>query len=75
MATGSRWIAYLVLCLALTGCASNDLMLKRQAETEAKVEHLIQVTRKSEQRANELAGQIQSQDDQAKALASTVQTA
>jgi tol-pal system protein YbgF len=69
MVTGSRWIAYLVLCLALTGCSANDLMLKRQSEAEAKVEHLIQVTRKSEQRANELAGLIQSQDDQTKVLA------
>jgi tol-pal system protein YbgF len=72
MATGSRWIAFLVTCLALTGCAANDLALKRQSETEAKVEHLIQSARKGEQRTNELAGQIQSQDDQAKAVAAQI---
>jgi tol-pal system protein YbgF len=72
MVTGSRWIAFLVLCLALTGCTANDLVLKRQSETEAKVEHLIQATRKGDQRANEQAGQIQSQDDQAKALATQI---
>lgn len=68
MVTGSRWIAFLVSCLALTGCAANDLVLKRQSETEAKVEHLIQTSRKSDQRTNELAGQIHSQDVQAKAV-------
>jgi|APIni6443716594_1056825.scaffolds.fasta_scaffold110222_2 tol-pal system protein YbgF len=72
MATGSRWIASLVSCLVLTGCAANDLMLKRQSETEAKVEHLIQAVRKGDQRANELAGQIQSQDDQTKAIATQI---
>ena len=72
MVTGSRWIACLVSCLALTGCAANDLVLKRQSETEAKVEHLIQSSRKGDQRANELAGQIQAQDDQAKVVAAQI---
>lgn len=72
MATGKRWIAFLVSCLALTGCAANDLVLKRQSETEAKVEHLIQSARKSDQRTNELAGQIQSQDDRSKAIAEQI---
>ncbi len=72
MLTGRRWIAFLVSCLALSGCAANDLVLKRQSETEAKVEHLIQSSRKGDQRANELAGQIQSQDDQTKAVAAQI---
>jgi len=72
MVTGSRWIAFLVSCLALTGCAANDLVLKRQSETEAKVEHLIQSARKRDQRTNELAGQIQAQDDQAKAVSTQI---
>jgi tol-pal system protein YbgF len=72
MVTGKRWIAFLVSCLALTGCAANDLVLKRQSETEAKVEHLIQSSRKGDQRANELSGQIQSQDEQVKAVASRI---
>jgi len=72
MLTGRMWIVFLVSCLTLTGCAANDLVLKRQSETEAKVEHLIQSSRKGDQRANELAGQIQSQDDQNKAVAAQI---
>jgi tol-pal system protein YbgF len=72
MATGSRWIAFLVVPIALSGCAANDLALKRQSETESKVEQLIQSTRRGDQRANELAGQIQSQDDQAKIVATQI---
>jgi tol-pal system protein YbgF len=72
MVAGRRWIAFLVSYFALTGCAANDLALKRQSETEAKVEHLIQSTRKGDQRANELSGQIQSQDDQVKAVAAQI---
>lgn len=72
MVTGSRWIAFLVSCIALSGCAANDLVLKRQSETEAKVEHLIQSARKSDQRANELAGQVQSLDDQVRLAATQV---
>jgi tol-pal system protein YbgF len=72
MVNGNRWIAFLVSCLTLTGCAANDLMLKRQSETEAKVEHLIQSNRKGDQRANELAGQIQSQNDQVKLVSTQI---
>ena len=72
MVTGSRWITGVVFCFALTGCAANDLMLKRQSESEAKVEHLIQSDKKAEARLNELAGQIQIRDEQAKATASQI---
>jgi len=53
----------------LAGCAGNDLMLKRQSEAEAKIEHLLQADKKGEQRMNELFAQIQAQDDQTKATA------
>jgi tol-pal system protein YbgF len=43
-------------------------MVKRQSESEAKVEHLIQSSRKMDQRANELAEQIRIQDDQTRAV-------
>ncbi|MDD5285924.1 MAG: tol-pal system protein YbgF [Desulfuromonadaceae bacterium] len=59
----------LLFCIALTGCATNDLVAKRQTESEAKIEHLIQSARKSEQRLNELTGQQQSQADQVKGVA------
>jgi tol-pal system protein YbgF len=72
MASGIPWAACAVTYLALAGCASSDLMVKRQSETEAKVEHLIQSGKKGEQRMNELAGQVQAQEDQAKAVASQV---
>lgn len=66
MASGLRWTACITACFALFGCASGDLMIKRQAEAEAKIEHLIQADKKHEQRMNELTGQIQSLEDQAK---------
>jgi len=72
MVTGTRWIAFLVSCISLTGCAANDLALKRQSETEAKVEHLIQSARKGDQRDSELAGQIQSQEGQVKSVSAQI---
>jgi tol-pal system protein YbgF len=72
MVSGYTWITCVVLCFALTGCAANDLMLKRQSESEAKVEHLIQSGKKVETRINELSGQIQTRDEQAKATASQI---
>lgn len=63
MPLGSRVLPCLVLCFVLSGCAANDLVIKRQAESEAKIEHLIQASKKSDQRHNELAGQIQTQDE------------
>lgn len=70
MVSGSRLSTCVILCFALTGCATNDLMLKRQSESEAKVEHLIQSGKKAEVRINELSDQLQSRDEQAKAAAS-----
>jgi tol-pal system protein YbgF len=56
-------------CIALTGCAANDLMLKRQTETEAKVEQLMQTGSIESLRINELTGQLRTQDDMSKASA------
>lgn len=72
MVSGSRWIAWCISCLALTGCASNDLLVKRQTETEAKVEHLLQSAKKSEQRTNELSDQVRNRDDQTKAASAQI---
>ena len=72
MVSGSRLSIYVVLCCALTGCAANDLMLKRQSESEAKVEHLIQSGKKTEARLNELSDQVQTRDEQGKATANQV---
>lgn len=69
MPSGIRWTACVIAVLALTGCAGNDLMLKRQSEAEAKIEHLLQNDKKSEQRINELFARIQTQDDLARASA------
>jgi len=69
MPFGIRLFLCLLFIFALNGCSANDLMLKRQSESEARIEHLIQSGKKSEQRINELSGQLQSQDEQAKALA------
>jgi len=68
MPSGIRWAACVAASFALAGCASSDLMVKRQTETEAKVEHLFQSGKKLEQHMNELSGQVQAQDDQTKAI-------
>jgi tol-pal system protein YbgF len=63
MPSGSRLVPYLFLSLFLSGCAANDLVVKRQAESEAKIEFLIQTSKKAEQRHNEFAGLLQAQDE------------
>ena len=63
MPTSGRLVPYALVCLLLSGCAANDLMIKRQAESEAKIEFLIQSSKKGEQRHNELAGLLQAQDE------------
>lgn len=63
MPFGARWAACVLAVLMFTGCAANDLMVKRQAEADAKIEHLIQLAKSSEQRVNELAAQIQGQEE------------
>lgn len=69
MPSGSRLVLYLFFSLSFSGCAANDLMVKRQVESEAKIEFLIQSSKKAEQRHNELAGLLQVQDER---LQSTV---
>ncbi|SJZ33026.1 tol-pal system protein YbgF [Trichlorobacter thiogenes] len=44
--------------LLLGGCAANDLAVKRQTETETKVEHLFQIAGGIEARLNELSGRL-----------------
>ena len=44
--------------LLLGGCAANDLAVKRQTETETKVEHLFQISGGIEARLNELSGRL-----------------
>jgi len=64
MPSGVRWIVCLISSLMLTGCAANDLVVKRQVEAEAKIEHLIEAGKKGEQRLNDLSSQLQLQEDQ-----------
>lgn len=63
---------FLCLSLFLSGCAANDLMIKRQAESEAKIELLIQSSKKAEQRHNELAGLLQVQDERLQSVTGEV---
>jgi len=42
----------------LVGCAANDLLVKRQTETEARVEHIFQILGGLEARLNELTERI-----------------
>ena len=72
MPTGSRLVPFLCLSLFLSGCAANDLVVKRQAESEAKIEFLIQSSKKAEQRHNELAGLLQVQDERLQSVAGEI---
>lgn len=72
MPTGIRLVPYLCLSLFLSGCAANDLVVKRQVESEAKIELLLQESRKAEQLHNELVALQQAQDDRFKALSGDI---
>ena len=72
MPSGIRLVPYLCLTVFLSGCAANDLMVKRQTESEAKIEFLIQTSKKAEQRHNELAGLLQAQDERLKAVSGDI---
>lgn len=72
MPSGCRFVSYLFLSVFLSGCAANDLMVKRQAESETKVEHLIQASKKSEQRQNELAATLQMQNNRLQSLSGEI---
>ncbi len=68
MPLSSRLVPYVCLSVFLSGCAANDLMVKRQAESEAKIEFLIQSSKKMDQRHNDLAGLLQVQDERFQAV-------
>jgi len=72
MPSSSRLVSYLFLSVLLSGCAANDLMVKRQAESEAKIEFLIQSSKKSEQRYNELGGLLQVQDERLQSVSDEI---
>ena len=68
-------VPYVLLTICLSGCATTDLMVKRQAEAEARIEFLLQSSKKSEQRVTELSGQIQVTGEQLKVQQEQLQTA
>jgi tol-pal system protein YbgF len=72
MPSGSRLVSYMFLSFFLSGCAANDLMVKRQAESEAKIEFLIQASKKAEQRHNELAGLLQVLDERLQSVSGEI---
>lgn len=74
MSSMSRSLPYLFmsLSLSLSGCAANDLMVKRQAEAEAKIEFLIQSAKKAEQSHNELAALLQVQGERLQSAAGEI---
>lgn len=63
MPSAGRLLPCLLVSVFLSGCAANDLVVKRQAESEAKIEFLIQSSKKAEQRHNELSGTLQVQEE------------
>lgn len=50
--------------LLLGGCGANDLVVKRQTETETRVEHLFQVTGEVETRLKELSARLATLEEQ-----------
>lgn len=50
--------------LLLGGCAASDLVVKRQTETETRVEHLFQVAGSIEARLNDLSSRLASLEEQ-----------
>lgn len=64
---------YALSILALAGCASNDVLVKRQAETEAKVEHLFQVAGTGEARYNDLSARLASIEEKELARQTAIQ--
>lgn len=57
----------------LGGCAANDLVVKRQTETDAKVEHLFQTIGGLEARLNELNGRMTSLEEKGAAQQKAMQ--
>jgi tol-pal system protein YbgF len=64
MPSNTRVTIALLLLFGLSGCAANDLTVKRQSEAETKIEYLIQLAKKSELRSNELTSQLQIYEEQ-----------
>lgn len=52
------------LLVLLNGCGANDLVVKRQTETETRVEHLFQVAGSVEGRLNELTVRLAALEEQ-----------
>ena len=72
MVYGIRFTAFLACSLALAGCASSDLMLKRQTEAEAKIELLSQTEKLDMQRMNQLSAQVQNIEEQNREAAALI---
>lgn len=72
MTSACRLVPFFCISLFLSGCAANDLTVKRQAESEAKIEFLIQSSKTAEQRNNELAGVQQVQGERLQSLAGEI---
>ena len=70
----NRLLPFFCVSLFISGCAANDLMVKRQAESEAKIEFLIQSSKKAEQRHNELATVQQDQEARLQSLSAEIKT-
>jgi len=68
MAFIARVTLLILTSTVIAGCSENDLILKRQAETEAKVERLIQDGQKNLQQFNIQAGEIVTLSEQLKSV-------
>lgn len=51
-------VALILIIMSLTGCASNDIAVKRQVEADARLEHLFQTVGSMEMRLNEVSSKL-----------------
>jgi tol-pal system protein YbgF len=75
MASAVRWVLFILTTTTLFGCSANDLLLKRQTETEARVERLTQADQKNLQQLNMQAGQILSLSEQIQSMTTQISLA
>jgi septal ring factor EnvC (AmiA/AmiB activator) len=61
------WLSAAVFCLAASGCSTNDILIKKQTEMEARLEQLIQGNAGTNARLAEMTNELRELQNQVKA--------
>lgn len=75
MVSAFRWALLVIASTTLSACSGNDLLLKRQTETEARVERLTQADQRNLQQLNMQAGELLSLSEQIKKITTQISQA